>query len=64
MTLKQYYNKTVNVVDNNSQVFNGIVTDYFFPEDNESGKESIVIETSGGDLYEFTEDDINKITII
>lgn len=64
MTLKPYYNKTVNIVDDNNQVFNGIVTDYFYPEDNESEKESIVIETSGGDLYEFTEENINQITII
>ena len=64
MKLKSYYNKTVKIVDNNDQSFNGIVSDYFFAEDNESGMESIVIETDNGDLYEFTEEDIDHITII
>lgn len=46
MLLKLYYGKSVNIVDTNGQMFNGIVEDYFFPEDNESGLESIVIKTT------------------
>ena len=61
--LKQYYNKQVNITDNEGRMFTGIIDDYFFPEDNESGVESIVLKTSTGDLYEFTEMDIQKIII-
>lgn len=64
MNLKSYYNKKVKIVDKNGHVFSGIVDEYFFPEDNESGVESIVIETHEGDLYEFAEDTIEKINII
>ena len=45
-------------------MFNGIVDDYFFPEDNESGLESIVVKTGSGDFYEFTEETIEEITVI
>ena len=64
MSLKSYYGKKVNIVDTDGQEFEGIVDDYFFPEDNESGLESIVIKTGSGDFYEFTEETIEKITVI
>jgi hypothetical protein len=64
MSLKSYCGKNVNIVDTDGQSFNGIVDDYFFPEDNESGLESIVIKTGSGDFYEFTEETIEKITVI
>lgn len=64
MSLKSYYGKKVNIVDTVGQAFNGIVDDYFFPEDNESGLESIVIKTGTGDFYEFTEETIEEITVI
>ena len=64
MSLKTYYGKKVNIVDSNGQMFNGIVDDYFFPEDNESGLESIVVKTGSGDFYEFTEETIEEITVI
>ena len=61
MKLKQYYGKTITVVDSNEQIFKGIVSDFFFAEDNESGTESIVLETEEGELYEFTEENISRI---
>ena len=64
MSLKSYYGKKVNIVGTDGQEFEGIVDDYFFPEDNESGLESIVIKTGSGDFYEFTEETIEKITVI
>lgn len=64
MMLKSYYNKKVSIIANNGQTFNGIVNDHFSEEDNESGLESIVLETSDGDLYEFTKNDIDKIIVL
>jgi hypothetical protein len=64
MLLKSYYGKKVNIIDADGREFNGVVDDYFFPEDNESGLESIVVKTGSGGLYEFTEETIGRITII
>ena len=63
MSLKQYYNKKVIIVATNGKSISGVVDDYIFPEDNESGLESIVLKTKDG-LYEFTSEDIEKINII
>ena len=63
MDLKQYYEKYVIITAINGETFIGLVDDYFFPEDNENGEESIVVTTSDG-LVEFTSNDIEKITII
>lgn len=41
--------------------FDGVVTDYFHPDENETGKESIVIDSSNGSAIEFYEDDIKEI---
>lgn len=62
--LKLYYGKRVNIVDEKGHRYNGIITDYFFADDNESGVDSIVLETIDGDLYEFTVKTIAEITII
>lgn len=64
MSLKSYHGKKVNIVDANGQIFSGIVDDYFFPDDNENGLESIVVKTVDGDFYEFTEETIEEITVI
>lgn len=61
MKLKQLFNKKVNIVSNNRTTFSGVVTEYFYPDENESGKESIVIDCSGGDVIEFYEEDILTI---
>ena len=42
MKLNKYYNKKVNIEDNEGNTFVGIVNDYFHPDDNDNGKESIV----------------------
>lgn len=64
MLLKSYYGKHVRITDEKGYVYIGSVTDYFFGDDNESGVDSIVLETSGGDLYEFTANNIVEITVI
>lgn len=61
MELKQFYNKKVNIVSNVGVTFSGVVTDYFYPDENESGKESIVIDSSSGNAIEFYEEDIRTI---
>ena len=38
MKLKRFYNKKVNIVTKEGIAFSGVVTEYFYPEENESGK--------------------------
>ena len=53
MNLKQYYGKKVKIVADNDKVFLGTVNDYFYPDDNENGKESIVVDTIENQAIEF-----------
>lgn len=64
MNLKQFYNKKVAIVAKNGRLFEGFINDYFWPDDNENGKESIVIDTEAGEAIEFYETDIESIEII
>jgi hypothetical protein len=64
VTLKQYYNKKVKIVDVDDEVFYGTVSDYFYPEDNEPEEESIVIDSLSGDLLEFYEKNIKSIEVV
>lgn len=61
MKLRQFYNKKVNIISKEGIAFSGVVTEYFYPEENESGKESIVIDSSSGAPVEFYEEDIKII---
>lgn len=68
MSLKEYYGKTVRIIADNGKVFEGNVTDYFYPEDNEPEEESIAIRCSKG-LFpgrsvEFPKSDIKFIEAI
>lgn len=62
--LKKYYEKRVRITDVNNVTFEGMVNDYFYPDDNISGKESIVIDTIDGRVIEFYQTDISRISII
>lgn len=64
MNLKQFYGEKVKIVAGNGTVFLGTVNDYIFPEDNESGKESIVVDTIENQAIEFNESGIQTIEII
>lgn len=64
MNLEQYCGKNISILANNGKTFRGIVTDFFFAEDNDSGMDSIVIKTNSGEFIEFPEDDISEITEI
>lgn len=63
MNLRNYDGKNVVIIATGGEIFTGFVQDYFFPEDNDNGKESIVLKTHSGDFIEFNEDTIEKITI-
>jgi len=62
--LAQFNNKIVKIIAKNGNSFVGLVSEYFYPEDNESDKESIVIDTEEGTAVEFYERDIKTIEII
>lgn len=65
MNLVRYYNKKVKIVDNDGEVFVGVVNDYIYPEDNEPvEQEGIIIDTDDGEILEFYEAIIDKIEII
>lgn len=63
MTLKSFYGKQVTVVCDNNQTFSGVVDDYFFPEDNDNGEESIILKTTDSEFVEFTASEINEIKL-
>lgn len=64
MNLKQFYGKKVKIVAANGMIFLGMVNDYFFPEDNESGKESIAVDTIEKQTIEFDAESIQKIEAV
>lgn len=63
MELKQFYNKKVHIVDSSGKEWEGFVDTYTYPEDNESGNESIIVKTSDISV-EFEENDIKSIEIV
>lgn len=60
MNLRQYVGEYVIVEFKNGQIRRGQITDYFFPEDNENDKESVIID----ECIEFYEDDIVSIALL
>ena len=63
MKLKKFINEKVSIVSNDGITFCGVVTDYFHPDENESGEESIVIDTPDGKVIEFYGKDIKSIKV-
>ena len=65
MKLKQLYGKRVRIVDIDGELFEGIVTDYIYPGDDDTELESIIIDCEKGKLagksVEFWERDIQSI---
>ena len=65
MELKQYCGKHVRIVDVDGETFEGIVTDYIYPGDDDTELESIIIDCTKGKLtgksVEFWERDIQAI---
>lgn len=61
MNLEAYCGKKVSVLASNGKTFSGIVDDFFFADDNDSGMDSIIVKTNNGEYIEFPEDDISEI---
>lgn len=68
MNLIKYYDKNIRIVDTKDRIWEGKVTDYVYPEDNEPEVESIIIKCelgrSPGKYVEFPESNIKSIEII
>lgn len=57
MNLREYDGKVV-VIVTDSDVYWGTVWDYFFPEDNVDGEESILLRTYNDEFIEFNNGNI------
>lgn len=68
MKLIKYEGKNVQITDIDNQVFEGVVSDYIYPGEDDTGLESIIIDCTKGPLFghpvEFWEKDIKTIQII
>ena len=65
MSLKKYWEKNVVLISKNNKLYKGMVNDYVYPEDNENGLESIIIDAIGYEYpMEFYEDEIKSIEIV
>jgi hypothetical protein len=68
MNLAKYEGKKVEIIDNKNQTWEGIVTDWFYPEDNDPERESIVIKCDigrfVGSYVEFCEEEVQTIKVL
>lgn len=65
MNLKEFWGHSVVIQAKNKKVFFGEVNDYIYPEDNENGKDSIILDpTNGGNPIEFYENDIKSVQVM
>ena len=64
MNLKPFYDEKVKIFEETGKIFLGKVNDYFYPDENENGKDSIVVDTVENQAVEFYEDHIREIEII
>lgn len=62
--LSKYIEKVVCILADNGETFIGVVEDYFCADENEDGKESIVVKVEDGSLIEFRQEDIDEISLI
>lgn len=63
MNLVDFYGENVKITAVNGNVYTGVVEDYIYPEDNENGKESIIVDTTSKDIVEFYENDIFSVEL-
>lgn len=64
MDLSNYYDHYVYVVCADDRVFRGYVTFYFAPEENENGRESIIVDADNSEAVELYQEDISVIRIL
>ena len=62
MKLVNFCGRNVTVILTDGSAVTGTVSDYVFPEDNENGKESIIIDTNSGEIIELYEHDMFSIS--
>lgn len=64
--MKEYYGHTVTIIDKNGKSWTGYVDEYILPEDNESGKEAIVVDfpSERNRYVQFEKKDIKSIKIV
>lgn len=63
MSLKDFYSKKVNIVDTSGKHWTGFVEDYCFPDENDSGNESLIVRCNAK-LIEFETPDIDTINVV
>ena len=59
-----YSGKYVRIITLDNKVFEGFISEYVYADDNESGNESIIMDSSDGRLIEFEEMDIKEIVVL
>ena len=64
MNLLDFYESMVEIIGTDGRKAIGKVSDYVYPEDNENGKESIIVDFPDGTAQEFYEEDIKSISAI
>ena len=68
MSLMKYEGKTVQIIDINGHSYEGKITDYVFPDDDDSGLESIILACKkrhlAGNSIGFWEKDIKHISVV
>ena len=64
MKLLEFYDCVVDITGNDGRSAIGKVEDYIYPEDNENGKESIIVNFPDGTAQEFYEEYIERIIVI
>ena len=64
MNLLEFYECMVEITGTDKRKAIGKVSDYVYPEDNENGKESIIVDFPDGTAQEFYEEDIKSIFAI
>ncbi len=64
MNLLDFYERMVEITGTDGRKAIGKVADYVYPEDNENGKESIIVDFPDGTAQEFFEEDIKSISAI
>ena len=59
-----YSGKVIRIVCPEGKIFEGFVSEYLYPDENENGMESIIIDTDDGRLIEFYPTDIKEIKVL
>jgi len=64
MNFKNLVGETIKVTTVKGKIYRGIVEDYCFPDDNESGDESIIVKFDKDNYGEFDKTNIRTLEIV